>query len=160
MFLYIHHVGATMETVAHEGHTVTSPRGRIAAETCVSARCHYESRWPRFFLTSTKHEFSPLPLDCTFQFLTIPVDYCSCDSPQVPEPSSHILGAVFAPASCDLCLRLESEQADSPARGRETETETTQTSCTNMNAEVFQMFFFYLINLVTTFKWSKTHIAL
>lgn len=49
MFLYIHHVGATMETVAHKGHTVTSPRGRIAAETCVSARCHYESRWPRFF---------------------------------------------------------------------------------------------------------------
>lgn len=67
------------------------------------------------FLTSTKHEFSPLPLDCTFQFLTIPVDYCSCDSPQVPEPSSHILGPVFAPAYCDLFLRLESEQADSPA---------------------------------------------
>lgn len=42
----------------------------------------------------------------------------------------------------------------------ERETETTQTSCINMNAEVFQMFFFYLINLVTTFKWSKTHIAL
>lgn len=106
MFLYIHHVGATMETVAHKGHIVTGPRGRIAAET--THGCHSESRWPHF-LTSTKHEFFPLPLDCTFQFLIIPVDYCSCDSSQVPELSSHVLGPVFAPAYCDLFLRLESE---------------------------------------------------
>lgn len=33
MFLYIHHVGATMETVAGNGHVVTGPRVRITGET-------------------------------------------------------------------------------------------------------------------------------
>lgn len=35
MFLYIHHVGATMETVASKGHIVTGPRVRITGETCI-----------------------------------------------------------------------------------------------------------------------------
>lgn len=115
MFLYIHRVGATMETGPQRPHSYTTQREDRCRNLHLSPGVIMKAGG-LVFLTSTKHEFSPLPLDCTFRFLTIPVDYCSCDSPQVPEPSSHILGPVFAPAYCDLFLRLESEQADSPAR--------------------------------------------
>lgn len=58
MFLYIHHVGATMETVAHKGHVVTGPEGGSLQKPASPHGCHSESRWPHF-LTSTQHEFPP-----------------------------------------------------------------------------------------------------
>lgn len=156
MFLYIHHVG-----VAHKGHIVTGPRGRIAAETYISARVSFQKPVASFFDFYKAWIFPPsfglhfsVP-NHTFRLLFMWL--FSGPWAEFTHFGTRFCSGVLWPVLETWKWAHLSKQTVLPG---EHKTETAQTSCINMNAEVFQMFFFYLINLVTTFKWSKTHIAL
>lgn len=99
-------------------------------------------------------------LDCSFWFMSVPVDGCYIDSFQQPPNWIHkfcFQYLLWPTAICSWNLKVS---VFKPANGHyyqgNWKMDTTQTSCIKIwMLKCFKLF--YLINLVTTFKWSKTH---
>lgn len=156
-------MGANAETVANLDHKASGPRVRILLQSQhKSTGIILKTQWPHFWLlqSMTCFSFFFFSLDCTLL-----VHDCTCRwlllwvfSAALKLNSQVLFQYLFRLTviySWNLKVSIF-KQANSQCYQRNWKMGTTQSSCIQVwMLKCFKLF--YLINLVTTSKWSKTH---